>query len=206
MQSLLLGTKDNVNYSYFPMPFDSGAKIEIVYRSPDSSAGNNAIPVKGKIYFRKEKRDREKEGKFYVYWNSNFNAPTGEPHLLLKGKGKGHYVGTVLQAQGLEPGMTLFFEGDDVTTIDGEVRVHGTGSEDYFNGGWYALLDRWDRKISLPLHGALDYSLPFSRTGGYRLFISDKMPFNEEIHHTIEHGPEENNKPSRLYFNSLLLC
>lgn len=91
--------------------------------------------------------------------------------------------------------MTLFFEGDDVTKIDGELRMHGTGSEDYFNGGWYALLDRWDRKMSLPLHGSLDYSLPFARTGGYRLFISDKMPFDKEITHTIEHGPEHNNKP-----------
>lgn len=195
MQSLLLGTRNNINYSYFPMPFDEKAKIELIYRSSGSSAKDVSIPVKGKVYVTGGKRDSSKEGKFYTYWNSNKNAPLGEPHLLLKGEGKGHYVGTVLQTQGLDPGMTLFFEGDDVTTIDGEMRVHGTGSEDYFNGGWYALLDRWDRKVSLPLHGALDYSLPFSRTGGYRLFISDKMPFNESIHHTIEHGPEENNKP-----------
>ncbi|MBC7418179.1 MAG: DUF2961 domain-containing protein, partial [Pedobacter sp.] len=99
-------------------------------------------------------------------------------------------------AQGLRPGMTLFFEGDDATTIDGKMVIHGTGSEDYFNGGWYALLDRWDRKMSLPLHGSLDYSLPFSRTGGYRLFLSDKMPFEKSILHTIEHGPEKNNMPA----------
>lgn len=195
MQSLLIGTRNNLNYSYFPMPFDQKAKIELLYRAPGASFKDLSLPVKARVYFSPEKRNASKEGKFYAYWNSNKNAPLGEPHLFLKGKGKGQYVGTVLQTQGLEPGMTLFFEGDDVTTIDGEMRIHGTGSEDYFNGGWYALLDRWDRKISLPLHGALDYSLPFSRTGGYRLFVSDKMPFNESIYHTIEHGPEENIKP-----------
>ena len=52
--------------------------------------------------------------------------------------------------------MTYFFEGDDSTAIDGEFRIHGTGSEDFFNGGWYAMMDRWDGKLSLPLHGALD--------------------------------------------------
>lgn len=117
----------------------------------------------------------------------------GKASCVLDGKGKGHYVGTILQAQGLRPGMTLFFEGDDVTFIDGKMTMHGTGSEDYFNGGWYALLDRWDRKMSLPLHGSLDYSLPFARTGGYRLFLSDKMSFEKSISHTIEHSPVNNN-------------
>ena len=195
MQSLLLGAKDQVNYSFLPMPFAKEAKIELIYRTPDTGVKGEPIRVKADLYYTDEKLNPRREGKLYAYWHANFHVPLGEPHVFLSGKGKGHYVGTILQAQGLQPGMTLFFEGDDVTTVDGEMRLHGTGSEDYFNGGWYALLDRWDRKMSLPLHGSLDYSLPYARTGGYRLFISDKMPFNREIHHTIEHGPEKNNKP-----------
>jgi hypothetical protein len=74
--------------------------------------------------------------------------------------------------------------------------MHGTGSEDYFNGGWYAMMDRWDGPFSLPLSGALDYTLPMSRTGGYRLFITDKIPFTKSIHHSIEHGPERNQAPA----------
>lgn len=194
MQSLLLGTINNTNYCYFPMPFKQGAKIELVYRLSDK-VKSEPVKIKADIFLSDKKYDPEKEGKFYAFWNPDMNAPLGKPHVFLEGKGKGHYVGTILQAQGLNPGMTIFFEGDDITTIDGEMRMHGTGSEDYFNGGWYALLDRWDRKMSLPLHGALDYSLPYARTGGYRLFISDKMPFGKEISHTIEHGPEKNNVP-----------
>lgn len=195
MQSLLLGTADNIAYCYFPMPFDRKAKIDLIYRKPDGQSKPEPIRVKAAFYFSTEKRDRKKEGKFYTVWNKNIHPTVGEPYVFLDGKGKGHYVGTILQAQGLKPGMTLFFEGDDVTAIDGEMTMHGTGSEDYFNGGWYALLDRWDRKMSLPLHGSLDYSLPYSRTGGYRLFLSDKMPFEKSIRHTIEHGPENNNFP-----------
>lgn len=194
MQSLLHGTANDINYSYLPMPFDKEAKVELIYREPVSGEQAQPIRIQAEVFLGDRKRDPKTEGKFYVSWNKNIDPPLGMPHTFLKGKGRGHYVGTILQSQGLEPGMTLFFEGDDVTVIDGERRIHGTGSEDYFNGGWYALLNRWDRGISLPLHGSLDYSLPFARTGGYRLFISDKMPFEKEIEHTMEHGPENNNK------------
>ena len=101
-------------------------------------------------------------------------------------------MGTIHLAQGLEPGMTLFFEGDDSTYIDGKTRLHGTGSEDYFNGGWYAMVDRWDRGVSLPIHGSLDYTVQMCRTGAYRFYLADKLTFEKEIFHTIEHGPEHN--------------
>ncbi|WP_129713678.1 glycoside hydrolase family 172 protein [Pedobacter sp. SYP-B3415] len=193
MQSLLLGSRANMNYCYFPMPFAGQARVELLSRKPDSGLSEN-LRVKGRIYVLPQGLDPAKEGRFYAFRNREQPTRPGQPHLFLEGKGKGHYAGTILQAQGLEPGMTLFFEGDDQTTADGKLTIHGTGSEDYFNGGWYALLDRWDRKMSLPLHGSLDYSLPFARTGGYRLFLTDKIPFNQSFRHTIEHGPENNNK------------
>jgi hypothetical protein len=148
------------------------------------------------IFLNDQSRNIGKEGKFYAYWNHKRSVPLHEPHVLLSSSGKGHYVGTILQTRGLESGMTGFFEGDDSTVVDGQLSMHGTGSEDYFNGGWYAMMDRWDGPFSLPLSGALDYTLPLSRTGGYRLFISDKIPFAKSIYHSIEHGPERNQAPA----------
>jgi hypothetical protein len=189
MQSLLLGTERNTNYCYFPMPFDNSAKIELINR------GLVKKSVEVTIWYSGTKRSLKEEGKFYAAWNRNINPPVRKPHTFLDIKGRGHYVATILQAQGAKAGMTIFFEGDDSTAIDGTFRMHGTGSEDYFNGGWYAMLDRWDNKMSLPLHGALDYSLPFSRTGGYRLFLTDRMSFEKSFYHSIEHGPVGNNFP-----------
>src|SRR5699024_2481034 len=114
--------------------------------------------VNVKVYYNSNKRNVKEEGKFYSVWRRE-KTPLGIFHKFAAQKGKGHYVGTIHQAQGLRPGMTLFFEGDDSTYVDNKMRLHGTGSEDYYNGGWYALLDRWDRGNSLPLHGCLDYSL-----------------------------------------------
>jgi len=120
--------------------------------------------------------------------------------------GKGHFVGTVLQSQGLQTGMTTFFEGDDSTVADGELRMHGTGSEDFFNGGWYALLDCWDAAMSLPLSGALEYSIPLCRTGGYRFFVTDKISFERSFFHSIEHGPEHNEVPADYTSLSYYYC
>jgi hypothetical protein len=192
MQSLLIGSTSEKNYCYFPMPFDSEAKIEIIYLPEESG---KPATITANVWHSDKGRDKSKEGKFYASWNKVVKSEKGKPHIFADVQGRGHYVGTILQAQGMKAGMTYFFEGDDSTSIDGDFRLHGTGSEDYFNGGWYAMMDRWEGKMSLPLHGALDYSLPFCRTGGYRLFLSDKISYDKSFYHSIEHGPVRNEFP-----------
>jgi len=192
MQSLMLGSSGEANYCFLPMPFDDGASIELIYLD---DAEGKPLTVNTRVWYTRRKRDAASEGKFYTSWNKVTRSEKGKPHVFLDAKGKGHYVGTILQAQGMKAGMTYFFEGDDSTSVDGDFRMHGTGSEDYFNGGWYAMMDRWEGKMSLPLHGALDYSLPFCRTGGYRLFLSDRISFTKTFFHSIEHGPIGNQFP-----------
>jgi hypothetical protein len=204
MQSLLIGSENNICYSFLPMPFDKKARIEFYYLKAEDSALSK-VDIHTKIYYTLQQRNADKEGKFYAYRNSE-RTKDGEPHVFLNIQGKGHYVGSVLQAQGVKTGMTIFFEGDDSTVIDNEMRFHGTGSEDYFNGGWYALLNRWDSKLSLPLHGALDYSLAFARTGGYRFYLSDKMSFEKSIYQSIEHGGEHNAVPGLYTSVSYFYC
>lgn len=194
MQSILLGHYQGINYSYLPMPYQNKAEMSLVYEKRQNT-NQSKIEVKAKVYYTKEALDPQTEGKLYTSWRREINPKEGEPYLLIDVEDKGHYVGITHIAQALQPGMTLFFEGDEVTTVDGKMRGHGTGSEDYYNGGWYALLDRWDRGVSLPIHGSLDYSLPMARTGGYRFFLSDKVVFNKDLHVTIEHGPEGNKFP-----------
>ncbi|MEP6746503.1 MAG: glycoside hydrolase family 172 protein [Bacteroidota bacterium] len=193
MEALLLGTRRDTNYCYIPMPFDKRATIRLRYRKAPAGITAAVIHINTSIFYSDEKRLSGKEGRFYTSWNRI--AVDGQPHTFLNTNGRGHYIGTVLQAQGLNPGMTYFFEGDDSTVVDGTMRLHGTGSEDYFNGGWYALSDRWAGKLSLPLHGCLDYSLPYSHTGAYRFYLSDKISFEKNIFHSIEHGPSGNHVP-----------
>jgi hypothetical protein len=193
MQSMLVGVKDGTHYCYLPMPFDKKAIIELEFIK-NTLNKSTEIPVNVTVYYIETKRATN-EGKFYAEWRREINPEMGKPYLILNKTGHGHYIGTALQAQGLNSGMTLFFEGDDVCTVDGEMRFHGTGSEDAFNGGWYALPDCWDQAFSLPVHGCLAYSIPLARTGAYRFFFSDKISFERDINMTIEHGPEGNKIP-----------
>jgi hypothetical protein len=185
-QSLLVGTKDDSAYAYFPMPFNHSAKIEIV------SERESGPPVRftSEVVSTSEART-ENEGRFYARWNRENPAKQGDPFTFVDVEGRGHLVGVTLQSQG-EPGQTLFFEGDDEATIDGDLSIHGTGSEDFFNGGWYDIPGRWNGRMSLPLSGALDYVKPMGRTGAYRLMINDAYAFRKNFKLTIEHGGEGN--------------
>ena len=185
VRSLLVGTNGDTCYTYFPMPYEKSARIELISES-DSSATVNAEVVYADVPKRPD------EGRFYALWRRENPTTKGKPFTFVDMQGRGHVVGVVLQAQGSVPGITPFFEGDDQATIDGELTIHGTGSEDFFNGGWYDVPGRWETRISFPLSGCLDYKRPMARSGGYRLFLGDAMAFRKSINLTIEHAPERN--------------
>jgi hypothetical protein len=192
-RSLLLGTTaGGIDYFYFPMPFEKSARIELVSERP---AGSPPLAVEAEV-MAAEAGKRADEGRFYARWRREDPCTPGRPYTYLRTPGRGHVVGVILQAQGLETGSTGFFEGDDRVVLDGEATVMGTGSEDSFNGGWYDVPGRWEMRTSLPLSGCLDYKKPLARTGGYRFFLTDSYAFAKSIDYTIEHGPEGNAVPT----------
>jgi len=192
-RSLLLGYSSGTNYAMLPAPFDHSAAVSLKYEKRE---GMKQFPVQitTRVRHNTMARDRRSEGKLYTCWRRE-QPQKGEYYTFLRHRGRGHYVGTVLSAQGLNAGMPLFFEGDDSTYVDGGMRIHGTGSEDYFNGGSYAVLDRWDKLYCRPIHGCLGFSVPMARTGGYRFYLSDKLSFGEEFYTGIEHGEVGNTEP-----------
>ncbi len=187
MKSLLVGTSGNTSYCYYPMPFDRSAKIELVSQCTEGPP----VELCAAVLYVPEAR-RSDEGKFYAIWRRENPTEKGTPFTFVHTEGRGHLVGCILQAQGMESGNTYFFEGDDQTTIDGQLTVHGTGSEDFFNGGWYDVPDRWEKQLSFPLSGCLGYQKHLGRTGGYRLMLGDAYAFRETVRQTIEHAPTGN--------------
>jgi len=186
--SLLLGTKEGWSYANFPMPFDRSARIELV---SERGSGGPDVTITSEVV-RQDRPREATEGWFQAVWRRENPTQVGQPFTFLDVKGRGHLVGLTLQAQGAKPGDTGFFEGDDQARIDGELAVHGTGSEDFFNGGWYILPGRWDDRATFLLSGCLDYQLHLARTGGYRFFLADAYCFHRSLLLTIEHGPVGN--------------
>ena len=188
-QSLLVGTTGETNYCYFPMPFERSATLELV--------SERAAPVELRAEVLHAAVPKAAgEGRFYALWRRENPTKLGEPFTFLAAEGRGHLAGVALQSQGFESGKTLFFEGDDQTTIDGELVIHGTGSEDFFNGGWYDVPDRWEKRLSFPLSGCLGYAKHLGRTGAYRLFLGDAPAWRRTIRQTIEHAGEKNSIPT----------
>lgn len=187
-KSLLVGTSDDgADYCYFPMPFDTSARIEL-YAEPSL---DRSVSVQAEVLFVPVAR-RENEGKFYALWRRENPTTRGKPFTFIETSGRGHVVGLIQQSQGLESGNTYFFEGDDQTTIDGELAIHGTGTEDFYNGGWYDVAGRWEARRSFPLSGCLGYQKHLGRTGAYRLFIGDAYAYRKSILQAIEHAPTGN--------------
>ena len=190
-RSLLLGSSGGVDYAYLPMPFDTSIRIVLASDRP-----NGAIDISTEVSFTDEPR-RKDEGRLYAVWRRENPTTPGMPFTFIETTGRGHLVGAIQQAQGMEPGgIPQFFEGDDQTTIDGALVVHGTGSEDFYNGGWYDVPGRWEDRVSLPFSGSLDYKRYLGRTGGYRFFVSDAYSFRTSLRQTIEHGPTGNKVPT----------
>ncbi|MBM3495069.1 MAG: DUF2961 domain-containing protein, partial [Armatimonadetes bacterium] len=188
IRSLLVGTDDDTSYCYLPMPFDRSARVELVSERRSGAP----IPVEAEVIWTDAPR-RADEGRFYAVWRRENPTTLGEPFTFVRAEGHGHLVGVALQAQGLEPGSTPFFEGDDQATVDGKLSVHGTGSEDYFNGGWYDVPGRWDGRRSLPLSGCMDYRKHLGRSAGFRFLLPDPLVYHKSLHFAIEHAPEKNN-------------
>ena len=187
MKSLMAGTTDGVNYCYFPMPFDKSARIEL--SAEQSLDGPRSIEVE--VLFVPVAR-KSNEGKFFALWRRENPTTKGKPFTFIETNGRGHLVGFVQQSQGLESGNTYFFEGDDQTTIDGELVIHGTGSEDFYNGGWYDVPGRWETRRSFVLSGCLAYKKHLGRTGAYRICLGDAYAYRKSILQTIEHAPTNN--------------
>jgi hypothetical protein len=190
-RSLLVGTAGETAYVYFPMPFDRRARVELA----SDAASGSAVTIEAELRFARAPRDGS-EGKLYALWRRENPTVQGKPFRFVSTRGRGHVVAAILQAQGPEPGHTSFFEGDDVAVIDGKLAIHGTGSEDFFNGGWYDVPGRWERRQSLPVSGCLDYKKHLGRTGAYRLFLTDALAYRESIDLSIEHAPTGNDLPT----------
>jgi hypothetical protein len=189
MRSLLIGTNQQTNYCYWPMPFDRSARIELAREHDEGPA----LAMEAEVLFVPVPR-KTNEGKFYALWRRENPTTKGKPFTFIETQGRGHLVGFIQQSQGMESGTTTFFEGDDQTTIDGQLVIHGTGSEDFYNGGWYDVPGRWEASRSFPLSGCLAYQKHLARTGGFRMLLGDAYAYRQSILQTIEHAPTENDQ------------
>jgi hypothetical protein len=124
-------------------------------------------------------------------WNAP-NLTGADNYVILDVEGDGQYVGCALGIDVFERQVNDWYgEGDDMIFIDGEPwppRLHGTGTEDYFNTAFCPT-----QPYSAPYHGITLYSgNPSWPWGGknamYRFHVEDPIRFERSVRVTIETG------------------
>ena len=173
----------------FPMPFKQGARALIRNDGPTT--------VSVDIQHQLDPASASAYGAFHAAFRgetSQGGVTRQFPFRMLSTKGKGRYLGCFLTAMSTDNSWFIL-EGDEQIRLDGNMSpsFHGTGLEDYFNGGWY-----YSGIFALPYHGLVN-KRPI-HTDQSRLHIPDPITFNSEISVNIEFG---HGNTSRGYMSSV---
>ncbi len=176
--SLLHGVSSGGFYSYLPMPFRSRARIVI-----DNGTGLEIDAFYYQIGLVQLERMSGDMPTLHVWWNRTIRTDRAEPHVAIDVRGSGRFVGLSLNAESYLNTLD-FLEGDEAYVVDGEFRGQGTGTEDYFNSGWY-----FDRgTFAAPYHGLVMKDESRGRIAAYRWHIPDPIDFAESLRVELEHG------------------
>jgi hypothetical protein len=177
------------------MPFATSARIEL------SNEGRRTIdPVFFNITYYEYDEPPPTDLRFHARWNREPETQPGVSYTILDTAGRGHYVGCRLDLQNrqwwlkppIEEAIFPFgagfgmLEGGERIYVDGESTpsIRGTGTEDYFNAGWYYYLGRY----SAPTHGCVTRDWPRGRVSAYRFDVETPVPFRKSIRVTMDHG------------------
>lgn len=180
--SLLCGLhpkNDELYYCYWPMPYEDGLRLELKNES------FQPIRLKVNIGYQPMERLPADSGRLNVHWRRQDPTVAGELFPILNAQGRGHWCGVSMAMQGKHPELG-YLEGDEKAWIDDRDHqfYNGTGSEDYYNGGWY-----FGTTGSFPYYGCGVYRPLEGRCHAFRIHMTDLVPFQERARIGIEHGP-----------------
>jgi hypothetical protein len=187
---------------YFPMPFAQSARFEVesnadkplkIYFYIDYEAYADGVDSDLRFHalWRRELTEGIADNQSNALYLFDGKNVTGEGnYVLFEAEGKGHYVGCNLNIHNLRATREFnwYGEGDDMIFIDGEPwppKLHGTGTEDYFNTAWCPT-----QEYHAPYHGIILGGGPnwSGKVSLYRYHIQDPIMFKKSIKMTIEHG------------------
>lgn len=132
MKSLLIGVDGDELYSWFPMPFDTSATVDL------ELAESSSEPVQLQFALRRSGRGAPSDaGIFHADAIDDRQQAAARTTRLLEIDGPSRLVGLALTAGAVDEEGWSFLEGDESIIVDGNESWKGTGVEDFFNGGFY---------------------------------------------------------------------
>jgi hypothetical protein len=166
----------------FPMPFARHGVGQIV------NHGDQPVTLRAAVAASGSRADGDMY--FHARCHATVTQP-GVPHVICAVDGKGTYVGTAVTLVGDTD--LKFLEGNDQILADGQ-KLEGTGTEDFFNGGWFFRFGPYADRFA----GASVLAAGKSRVAAYRWQVADCVPFDKHLDVCLQHGPE-NDTPGLSY-------
>ncbi|GAB3563977.1 hypothetical protein GCM10027445_07050 [Amycolatopsis endophytica] len=201
-------TENGAFTSWWPMPYGGSAVVELVNNSGVPVAGGSLeVTTAGDSSVAAGLQDGSL-GYFHATQHRGGTVP-GQDWNFLTSRGRGVFYGvTTSMRGGIPPGQNQlnYLEGDERMYADGSASpaIHGTGSEDFYESGWY-FQDGRDSGVegvpyAMPQAGLVSREdatdgCQYVCLNAYRLMIGDGVPFGNGIEFDIEHG-DRNSMPA----------
>lgn len=209
---MVMAVRDGTGFNcYLPMPFSSGARIEItsenfasetrLYYNIDYETWDQPKPELGCFHAQWRRQNPckgivetpEMEDSFLAHYGMNLSDENN--YLILEAAGEGQFIGCNLSIHSLrrpKDGNNWYGEGDEMIFVDDDNEgkrwpptLHGTGTEDYFNTAFGPDTAFSSPFFGLPLPGG---DLFTGYISWYRWHIPDPVRFTHSIRVSIEHG------------------
>ncbi len=195
VRSLFFAMDPNGWYSaWWPMPYLARATVTLVnttqYKLDGQSEVTAARSAQAGIDLVTGKSG------YFTALSTRGETTFGSDWKIADTTGRGKFVGVSQTMEGLQPdGNTRgYLEGDERVYVDGErtPAIHGTGTEDYFESGWYFNQGTY----STPFHGNSGHEVAAGECknecdSAYRLHITDSVSFQNQLTFGIEHGQQD---------------
>jgi hypothetical protein len=176
--SLPLGVSSGGFYSYWPMPFTRRARIIV-----ENGTGREIDAFYYHVGLVMVDDLPSGTPTFHAWWHRDVRTESTNPHRVLDAQGTGRFIGLSLNAESYRNSLE-FLEGDEFFYVDGEFRGQGTGTEDYFNGGWYFQGGAFDAVT----HGVVVKDDERGRIAAHRWHLLDPIGFEDSLRIELEHG------------------
>jgi hypothetical protein len=175
-----------------PMPFERHARVSL--RNRGQLSHSLRVQLVG---------SSEPPAGSWGYLHARFNEAQGpftpeQRFMAAAASGKGKLVGISMFLDGRgfaargTPHPISFLEGDPMLTLDGKLALHGTGTEDFFNSGWYFQDGPFEAPFGALVSTATDLAAGTARLTALRWLLGDNaFEFSNSLTLQFEYGAFE---------------
>ncbi|GHH82341.1 hypothetical protein GCM10018793_41930 [Streptomyces sulfonofaciens] len=189
-------TADGWYTTWWPMPYRSDARVSLV-----NGTGRALSGVDVEVTSAPDGRWAAALGAaggagHFTAESHRGDTVAGQDWLFSDRTGRGKFVGVSDTMQGRIPtGNTRgYLEGDERVHTDGQLspQLHGTGTEDFYESGWYFNRGTYTNPLNgNPKHEKTADGCPYECDGAYRLMLADAVPYSSALRFGIEHGAQD---------------